>query len=352
MIQKDQVKKMKQTEKVREILFNIADITSISSDEKRAEPIISSYFEEGAVIDALNSVKITTNSQNGYHFVIDAHIDQIGMIVTDITESGFLKVSNVGGIDIRTLAACDVIINTKSGEYFGVVTSVPPHLSEQDEDCAIETKNIMIDVGMDKEKCQSVISPGDLVSFSYKSVSLANNCVLSASLDNKAGAAVIIRVHQILDERKVKAFVTYLFSSQEELGMRGAKPSLHNCVPDEAIVVDVSFAQAPDVGKEHAKLMGKGPMICISPSIDRKMSDLFISTAKESKIPFQLEVCEGLTGTNADVISVSGGGIKTGLISVPLRNMHTYSEVVCLDDIENTAQLIANYIENKVKENV
>lgn len=343
---------MKQLEKVCDILHGIADVTSISSDENKMQSVISSFFDEDVLVDTLNCIKISTNSDSDYHFLIDAHIDQIGMIVTDITESGFIKVSNVGGIDVRTLSACDVTIHAKDGDYFGVVTSVPPHLSEEKNNCVADIKDIMIDVGMDKEKCENAISPGDLVSFSYTASNLANNCVLLPALDNKAGTTVIIRVYQILKERKVKAVVTYLFSAQEELGMRGAKPSLYNQNVNEAIVVDVSFAQAPDVGREHAKQIGKGPMICVSPSIDREMSNMFISTAKKYEIPYQIEVCEGLTGTNADVISVSGNGIKTGLISVPLRNMHTYSEVVCLDDIENTAQLIAEYIENRVKENV
>ena len=343
---------MKKTEKVRDILLDISGVTSVSSDENKMQSVISSFFDEDVLVDTLNCIKISTNSGSGYHFLLDAHIDQIGMIVTDITEAGFIKVSNVGGIDVRTLSASDVTIHAKGGDYFGVVTSIPVHLREEKDNCFLDIKDIMIDVGMNKEKCESAISPGDLVSFSYKASNLANNCILSPALDNKAGAAVIIRVYQILKERKVKAVVTYLFSAQEELGMRGAKPSLYNQNVDEAIVVDVSFAQAPDVGRERAKQIAKGPMICISPSIDRKMSDSFISAAKKSKIPYQLEVCEGLTGTNADVISVSGNGIKTGLISVPLRNMHTYSEVVCLDDIENTAQLIAEYIENRVKENV
>ena len=260
-----------------------------------------------------------------------------------------MKVGAVGGIDIRTLAATDVVITNEKGKFFGVVTSIPPHLSGKNDGEAAEVADILIDVGMTKQQAAEKISRGDFVSFNYKLDKLANDRIVGASLDNKAGAAVLIRVYQLLKESCPKADAIYLFSSQEEAGLRGAKAASFGVSADEAIVVDVSFATAPGVDRLHAGEIGKGPMVCISPIIDKKVSDGLIETATKSGIAFQKEICSSTTGTNADVISLSGNGIRTGLVSVPLRNMHTFSETISLQDVELSACLIAEYIKGRVK---
>ena len=130
----------------------------------------------------------------------------------------------------------------------------------------------------------------------------------------------------------------------EELGLRGARTSAFSVFPDEAIAVDVSFAAAPDVSKDSAKEMGKGAMIGISPTLDKALTNKLFKIAKENNIPYQTEVMSSATGTNADVISLTKSGIRTGLVSIPIRNMHTPSEVVSLDDIKNTSEILEKYI--------
>lgn len=339
------------TQKVEEILFNLAKDISISGNEKFFTDKIKSYFEnEETNCDALNSLRVHTSGTGKFKILLDAHIDQIGLIVTDITENGFLKVGAVGGVDSRILSSCDVLIKTKEKEYNGVVASIPPHLCDRKEDSASDISELLIDVGMSKTEAEKNIRRGDIVSFNYPCDKLLNDKVVSSSLDNKVGVTVLIRVYQILKEMKVDADVTFMFSSQEELGLRGAKCASFNQDVDEAIVVDVSFATSPDVNKIDGKEMGKGPLICVSPVIERKISDFLICVSEEKQIPYQIEVCGKSTGTNADTVSISNHGIRTGLVSVPIRNMHTFSEVVSLEDIELSAKLISEYILKRTKE--
>ena len=136
-----------------------------------------------------------------------------------------------------------------------------------------------------------------------------------------------------------------LFSVQEETYGTGAKTGAFMLDADEAIAVDVSFASQPDISGQYAKTeLGKGPMICISSVMDRAMSQKLISLAKEQDIPYQLEPIAGATGTNGDHIAVSRCGVKTAVVSIPQRYMHTPVEVITLSDVENTARLIAAYI--------
>ncbi|MBQ7581160.1 MAG: M42 family peptidase [Clostridia bacterium] len=339
---------MKDLSDVTKILSALTSVAAVSGEEYKLFDAIGSFFEEKSERDALNSVIFETNGDAEVSFLLDAHIDQIGFVVTDITEGGFVKVGAVGGIDARTLCATDVMIHAEGGDVFGVVTSVPPHLSGKNEGEAAEVTDIMIDIGMDKDNAEKAVSRGDTVSFRYECRDLLNDRIVSPSLDNRAGAAVLIRVYQLLKSACPAAKVRYQFSSQEEAGMRGAKPASFGVKADEAIVVDVSFSTAPNVDKLHAGELGKGPMICISPVVEKSISDGLINVAKLNNIDFQTEICSGGTGTNADVISISGMGIKTGLVSVPLRNMHTFSEVIYKGDVELCAQLIAEYIKRRV----
>ena len=136
-----------------------------------------------------------------------------------------------------------------------------------------------------------------------------------------------------------------LFSAQEETFGTGAKTGAFSIDADEAIAVDVSFASQPDVSGQYGKIeLGKGAMICLSPVLDRPMAQRLIEIAKKQGIPFQLEPIAGATGTNADHIAVSKGGVKTAVVSIPQRYMHTPVEVISLADVENTARLLAAYL--------
>lgn len=274
--------------------------------------------------------------------VLDAHIDQIGMIVTHITDEGFIKMQNLGGIDRRLLPAQPVVIHGKQ-DLPGVICSVPPHLSSGDSK-VISFDEAAVDTGMTREELEKLVSLGDTITFDVKCRGLIGSRITSGALDDRCGAAAILYALELLNGCTAAYNVTVIFSVQEELGERGAKIGAYELNPDIAIAVDVSFAYAKSEDENKCGYLGKGPMIGISPSLDRELSNELINTAKTSEIPFQTEVMNGLTSTNADQYSVSRCGSRTCTVSIPLRNMHTPAEVIDIKDVELTAQLLAEFI--------
>ena len=163
-------------------------------------------------------------------------------------------------------------------------------------------------------------------------------------MDDRCGVAAVLYALEQLKNRTPAYNVTVVFSVQEELGERGAKTGAFETAPDIAIAVDVSFAYGEGEKRSKCGDMGKGPMIGISPCLSREISDALFRTAKKAGLPYQTEVMNDLTSTNADQYSAVGKGAKTCTVSIPLRYMHTPVEVIDLKDVENTALLLAEYI--------
>ena len=334
----------------KELLYKLTSATGVNGDEKEIvdvlKEILSKYGEVS--VDAMNNVFCTFGE--GCHFLLDAHLDEIGMIVTSVTDDGFLKVNKVGGIDERMLLASEVSVWTKNGEVRGVISNIPPHLQKADDDkkCP-DVSDVSIDIGMNKEQAENAVALGDRVTVKRNFNELLGTQISASVLDDRSGVAAIILA---LEELKgVNAKITAMFSSQEEIGGRGALTGPYDKNVDEAIAVDVSFGYSPLCNKADCGELGKGAMIGISPILDRKMSEDLISVAKEKGIPYQLEAMGGnRTGTNADELTVVQKGIKTGLISIPEKYMHSPIEVVDTKDVESVGRLIAEYIKKRVGE--
>jgi len=274
--------------------------------------------------------------------VLDAHIDQIGMIVTFITDEGFIKIGNLGGIDRRLLPAQQVVIHGKR-DIKGVICSVPPHLSSGKNE-VISFDKAAVDTGMTKSELEEIVSYGDTITFDVKCRSLLGSRLTGGALDDRCGIASILYALELLKGCKTAYNVTVIFSAQEELGERGAAVGAFEINPDIAIAVDVSFAFAKGENEQKCGYLGKGPMIGISPSLSKEISHKLIDKAKNSEIPYQIEVMNGLTSTNADRYSVNREGAKACTVSIPLRNMHTPVEVIDISDVELTGRLLAEFI--------
>lgn len=313
-----------------------------------AEELLSEYAEVRT--DALGSI-IGTVGDGKTHIMLDAHLDRIGLIVTSVDESGFLRVDKCGGADARVLSAAEVTVWGKEPVY-GVITSTPPHLSKaEDVSKAPSFDSIFVDTGLPFEKLRKIISVGDRITIDAPLKSLLGTRITGAALDDRIGMAALLRVLDIIKEKNPPVKVSVLFSVQEETTEAGGKTGAFGISPDEAIAVDVSFGTAPGVSEQESGKLGGGAMICISPSLSQEMSNSLISLAEKNNIKYQTEICPSQTGTNADVISTTKTGIKTGLVSIPLRNMHTQAEIADLEDIESVAQIIAAYIIRKGEEN-
>ena len=337
---------------VSALLEKLCAAKGVSGAENEAAAVAAELLGRHmpAKTDILGSVTGTTGSGDT-HILLDAHLDQIGLVVTSIDENGFLKVTKCGGADIRVLAAAEVTVHGKE-KLFGVITSTPPHLSSPgDSGKAKGFDEIAVDIGMSRDEAVKYVSAGDRITFNGEYKQLLGNRICSPSLDDRAGVAAILRALELLDGKNHNCIISVLFSVQEETGGSGAKTGAFAADADEAIAVDVSFASAPSVSSEKYAALGGGAMIGYAPSLDFAMSKKLAEIAEKNDIPNQSEVMGGRTGTNCDQIQLAGKGVKTALISVPLRNMHTAAEVCDLADIENTARLIAAYITERGAEN-
>lgn len=273
--------------------------------------------------------------------LIEAHIDEVGFVVTNVDENGFLTVSNCGGIDLRLLPATKVTVHA-ARSLPGVFISVPPHLSKGDEALS-DICECKIDTGLGKE-ASSLIRPGDYVTFDAAAVCLGDGVVTGKALDDRACCAVLLDVAKRLCAVDCPVNVVLLMSDAEELGMRGAKTAAFALDFDEAVALDVSFADAPGVDSEHCGRLGDGVMIGHSPILDRAVTDRLCEKAKQNDIAHQHEIMNGSTGTDADVISLTKTGVPCGLLSVPLRNMHTPAETVDSRDMQSISDLLVAYL--------
>ncbi len=275
--------------------------------------------------------------------MLEAHLDEIGFMVTHIDDRGFIFVAPSGGIDKRVLAAQKVIIYGKQPCY-GVFSSVPPHLSGNGDKLP-DLTDMAIDAGLGAETARELIPLGSRVGFAPNFTKLNQTVVSSKSLDNRSGMAAILHCLCKLKDRRVN--VAIAFCVQEELGCRGAAVAARQICPDAAIVTDVSFALTNDADSRHCGELRKGVMIGISPVLDDEMRLELCDLAAKCHIPHQLEVMTNATGTNADNISNACCGIKTALLSIPLRYMHTPVETIDISDVAAAGDLMASWIEMK-----
>lgn len=331
---------------IRSTVVSLSEISGTSGSESKAAQLalvmLREYCPDAEIINGNVTGKFGTHREGLPSLLLDAHIDQIGFAVTYITDDGFIKVGNIGGIDRRLLPAQPVVVHG-SRDIKGVICSVPPHLTSGGSE-VLEMDDVAIDTGLTKEELEKLVSLGDSVTFDVTCRDLIGSRITGGALDDRCGVASILYALELLKGSDLAYNVTVLFSTQEEVGERGAKIGAFEIDPDIALAVDVSFAYA--IGEEESKCgyLGKGPMIGISPSLSREISDELINTAKSADIPYQIEVMSGLTGTNADRFSVNRCGAKACTVSIPLRNMHTPVEVIDITDAEQTAKLLAAYI--------
>ena len=333
---------------LKDIIFDLCSASGVSGSEEPAVNAAKKYLEKFAEvsIDSNGNLFAVLGNLNAEKTILlDAHIDRIGLIVTGIDNNGFVKVGKCGGIDIRTLQDSSLVLQSNP-ELIGTVCCMPPHLSDGKEDTAVSIDKTYVDFGMSKAEIKKNVKIGDVLTFHTEPKMLLNNKICAPALDNRCSVASLIRCAELLSgEQSLEYKVVIMLSVQEETFGTGAKTGAFSLNADEAIAVDVSFASQPDVTGQYSKIeLSKGPMICISPVLNRTMSDKLIEIAENSKIPYQLEPISGATGTHADNSAVTKSGVNTSVISIPQRYMHTPNEVISLDDVENTAKLICEYI--------
>ena len=313
-----------------------------SSETHKAIIETMAPLSEKITTDNLGNIICTVKSDGKSHVVLSAHADKIGMVVTAIDKAtGMLKCAKAGGVDNRTLAASRVKIVGKK-TIKGCVTSTPPHLTKGDRTVVPTIEDLYVDCGLTFDEISEIVSAGDRVEYCSPVEELLGGKYTGAYMDNCAGCTAVIMACEKLLSEGTDNKITAIFTTREETGKGGAIASFTAIQPDFAFITDVSFGRAPGVPPEMSSPLGSGGMICISPILQKEISDFLIKTAEKNEIPYTVEVMGSRTMTDSDVAVTAGKGIKTGLVSVPLTNMHTPVETLDIKDVEAVASILAS----------
>lgn len=285
----------------------------------------------------------------GPTLAVIGHIDEIGVHITHVDDQGYLRFGEVGGWDPIQLVGQRVRLATRGGDLIGVIGRKPIHLIKSDErDRAPKTKDLHIDIGAaDADEARGMIRIGDVGVIEAEPVLLANGRLVSRSLDNRIGCFVAAEAARLVAaDGGAAGDVLALAVAQEETTFAGARTSAFGLEPDLAIVVDVTHATdqpGVELGPVTAHKLGSGPVVARGTSLHPAITELLYETAESEELMFTVESLGRATGTDADAVHTTRSGIPTGLVSVPLRYMHSAVELVSLSDIEAAATLIAAF---------
>lgn len=335
---------------MEELIKKLSDLRGISGFEYRISDKIADLFKPYADKvrkDTLGNVIAVKRCgrENAKKIMIEAHTDEIGLMVSGIDKNGFLTFVPVGGVDKRILPASEVTVHGKK-DLKGVIGAKPPHLQNAGEGKkSSEISDMAVDVGMSEEEVRSLVSVGDSITFSQSVGVMAGGQFSGKTLDDRAGVAAIITVMKNLTRIKTDADVYAVAAVQEEIGLRGAKTAAYGVEPDIAVSIDVCHGITPDNSK-NAFEVGEGTVISIGPNIHPKLFERLKRTAEEHHLSVQYDVDGGDTGTDAWAIQVSRMGVPTALLSIPLKYMHTSVETLCVSDVKMTAELLTYFIQN------
>lgn len=327
------------------LLRELCALPGVSGRESRVTGRIGAYLSDmGATVesDKLGNciAFINTFDPARRTLLLDAHIDEIGMFVTEITEEGFLRFYP-NGIDPRTLPAHEVIIHG-SRELTGVVACLPPHIQTPEQQAKlVPVEEMAIDTGYSREQLQKLVPIGTEITLKAKFTELLNGYIATKSLDNRASFVAVASAAEQLKGRDLPFNLVLCGTVQEEVGTRGIRTAGYTVNPDYAIVVDATFGRTPDTTEDEAFKTGGGPTIGRGPHMHKDFTDHIVGTAKRLGLPYQIEVMSGRTGTNGGPIQVCRDGVASAIVSIPVKYMHTPFETVCLSDIEAAATLIA-----------
>jgi endoglucanase len=300
--------------------------------------------------DVMGNVIGVLNPDAGTRVMLAGHCDEIGMMVTHINSDGFVYFASVGGQEAVLLLGQRVVIHNERGDVSGVIGRKPIHLmrKEKGDDKKLpKVHELWIDIGAkDKKDAEKAVAVGDYATVDAGVVRLRNDLVAARGCDDRIGAFAVAEALRRLakDKAKLKVAVYGLATTQEELGLRGARTGSYGVNPHAGIAIDVGFASDyPTMNKNIVGdiSVGKGPIIAKGPNINPVMGRLLLETARKKRIPHQIEGAPGATGTDANAMQMTRAGVATALVSVPNRYMHTPVEVVSLKDLDNTGRLLA-----------
>ncbi|MCD6107085.1 MAG: hypothetical protein J7J57_02635 [Caldisericaceae bacterium] len=330
----------------QKLIEELTNVHAATSEESELHSLItkelSNYVDEIKTLKNGSIYVLKKGKPGKYNLMLDAHLDEVALFVTGMTEEGFLRV-HTKSIDLKVLPGSIVCVHGEQ-EFKGIIGLKPYHLeSEEETKKAVPIDKLFVDCGMDKESVEKLIPIGSTVTF-MSGFSHLNKLISNKSLDDRVGVYTIIEVFKSLKRKLPLINIIGHFSSQEEITGLGAITSTYTLKPDFAIAIDATFGASPNESERKTYKMGKGPVIFIGPSSDRIINKKLFAVADKFNLTLQQEIGI-LSGTDATEIQLVGGGIPVGIISIPLRYMHTPTEVIDPTDVDKTVNLLSLFIE-------
>ncbi len=329
------------------ILHRLSEIMSVvgheTTETDSLAALASPYFDEWTSDAVGNHIFVRRCGKEGApRLMLDAHFDAVGLVCAGITDEGNIKLSRLGGVDAKILPACDVTIHGKKPIY-GVVASTPPHLmTAEGRNKVPPIEDMLVDTGFSKKTLEEEygVRIGTPISFGYHPTELLNERTCGPAYDDKACVAAAVRAIELLGEEKGLFDVYLVVSAEEETGMSGAAKAAYAIKPDMALILDVGFATSPDTSGHGAAPLGSGIVISYSAVTNVKLTRKIIKLCDDNEIKYTVSVEPSGTGTNADNVTLVECGIPTTVLGIPIRSMHTYSEVLDTADGEELAKLL------------
>jgi endoglucanase len=334
-------------------LRELVEAPSPSGYEQPAARVFREYAEplaDTVTTDVMGSVHaVLRGSADGPSVMLAGHIDEIGFMVTYITDDGFCAFAPIGGHDPQILPGARVHVHTKDAVLLGVLGRLPIHLlEEEDRKQVVKMHKMFIDLGLPGVEVKKRVRIGDPVTYAVGFEEYGDGMAVSRAFDDKMGAWVAAEVLRLVREAGgAKGDVVAAATVQEEIGIRGGETSAYSVDPVVGIAIEVTHAtDYLDVDKrKHGEVTcGGGPVIARGANINPTVFELLCNAAEAEKIPYQVEGAPRGTGTDANAIQLSRGGKAAALVSVPLRYMHTPTEVLSLADVENAAKLLTAFV--------
>ena len=277
--------------------------------------------------------------------MLDAHIDQIGFLITEVTEEGFLRFTTVGGVDQRMLLGSELTVLTKKGPILGIVAAIPPHLQKDGDDKkSVPIPEMVVDIGMTGEQAKKVVRVGDYMAFANDAMELQGDALCGKAFDDRACLVCLLHTMDLLQGKPLAVNVVVSASTKEETGFQGGISAGFKVQPDYAIAVDVTHARTGDAPQVIVKL-GDGPNVDMGSNSNPKFAKRVIEVARAKQIPHIVTSCPAGSGTNAWPIQMQGQGVTTLVVSLPLKYMHSPVEMLRMSDVKNVGKLLAAFIE-------
>jgi endoglucanase len=334
---------------VTALLKKLSEADGLSGHEAAIRSIVLDEFGQYADETRVDKVGSAIALKRGHlnkkrrRIMLATHMDEIGLMVSGLSH-GFLRISPIGGVDPRVQLGQEVIVHAQR-DLPGVISSTPPHLlKHEDRTKNVSIENLWIDVGLSAQQANRLIRIGDLVSLRREVIELKNGLLAGKAFDNRASVAAAAVCLEQLGRLQHRWDVLAVATVQEEVTMLGGIASAFDLAPDMAIAIDVTFAKQNGLASNEVFSIDTGPTIMIGPNIHPKIMQRLVDTAKRFEAEYQIEPATGSSGTDGWAIQVTHEGIPTGVVSIPIRSMHTPVEVIAPKDVERTGRLLAEFI--------